>query len=90
MSEPTHFTKFEVELIHGSLDFTLNNWISWLAKDDLPGGWSPRDAEAVIETLEGLIKKFHAVSAPPWDEEEEIEDEELPNNVLHFPFGGEE
>ena len=89
MSEPTYFTKFEMELLHGSLDFTLNNWISWLAKDDLPGGWNPRDAEAVIETLEGLIKKFHTVSAPPWDEEE-IEDEELPNNVLHFPFGGEE
>ena len=89
MSEPIRFTKFEVELIHGSLDFTLNNWISWLAKDDLPGGWSPRDAEVVIETLEGLIKKFYTVSAPPWDEEE-IEDEELPNNVLHFPFGGEE
>ena len=89
MSDPTHFTKFEMELIHGSLDFTLNNWISWLAKDDLPGGWSPRDAEVVIETLEGVIKKFYTVSAPPWDEEE-IEDEELPNNVLHFPFGGEE
>lgn len=89
MSDPTHFTKFEMELIHGSLDFTLNNWISWLAKDDLPGGWSPGDAEVVIETLEGVIKKFYTVSAPPWDEEE-IEDEELPNNVLHFPFGGEE
>ncbi len=89
MSDPKYFTKFEMDLIHGSLDFTLNNWISWLAKDDLPGGWSLRDAEAVIETLEGLIKKFHTVSAPPWDEEE-IEDEELPNNVLHFPFGGEE
>ena len=89
MSEPAHFTKFEVELIHGSLDFTLNNWISWLAKDDLPGGWSPKDAEVIIETLEGLVRKFHTVSAPPWDEEE-IEDEELPDNVLHFPFEGEE
>jgi hypothetical protein len=39
--------------------------------------------------LEGVIKKFYTVSAPFWDEEE-IEDEELPNNVLHFPFGGEE
>lgn len=89
MSEPTHFTKFEMELIHGSIDFTLNNWNSWLAKDDLPDGWSPRDAEDVIETLEGLVKKFSTVSAPPWDEEE-IEDEELPDNVLHFPLGGEE
>ena len=89
MSEPTHFTKFEMELIHGSIDFTLNNWNSWLAKDDLPDGWSPRDAEVMIETLEGLVKKFSTVSAPPWDEEE-IEDEELPDNVLHFPLGGEE
>ena len=89
MSEPTHFTKFEMELLYGSIDFTLNNWNSGLAKDDLPDGWSPRDAEDVIETLEGLVKKFSTVSAPPWDEEE-IEDEELPDNVLHFPLGGEE
>ena len=88
MSEPTHFTKFEMELLYGSVDFTLNNWNSWLAKDDLPDGWSPRDAEDVIETL-ALVKKFSTVSAPPWDEEE-IEDEELPDNVLHFPLGGEE
>jgi len=89
VSEPTHFTKFEMELIHGSIDFTLNNWNSWLAKDDLPDGWSPKAAEDVIETLEGLVKKFSTVSPPPWDEEE-IEDEELPDNVLPFPLGGEE
>ena len=89
MSEPTYFTKFEMELLYGSVDFTLNNWNSWLTKDDLPDGWSPRDAEVVIETLEGLREKFHTVSTKD-KHEEEIEDEELPNNVLHFPFGGEE
>jgi hypothetical protein len=88
MSEPTHFSKIEMEVIYGSIELTLNSWNSWLANDNLPSGWSPEHAEYMIGVLEGIVEKFNAVSGKDRDEEE-IE-EELPNNVLHFPFGGEE
>lgn len=89
MSDPIHFNKIEMEAIYGSVELSLNSWKSWLANNGLPSGWSSEDAGLMIGVLESIVEKFHIVSAKERDEEE-IEDEELPNNVLHFPFGGEE
>lgn len=54
----TTFTNGEIMTIEVCLELSREMWKSSLLKEDLPGGWEPDRAKAMISNIEALIKKF--------------------------------
>ena len=54
----TSFTDGEMMTIEVCLELSRDMWKFWLLTEELPGGWEPDRAKAMISNIEGLMKKF--------------------------------
>jgi len=79
MRQIAFFSPDDAVLMESCVESTLSSWKGWIEQDDLPEGWTIKDALDIIEHLVVLKKKVANISNafnPPVSEEIRAEVEE--------------
>ncbi len=84
------FSVGEINLITSLLTHAYQSWTEMLEEDDFPEGHTREDCEAILEIIVETLEKFliilEEVSDDDDDDESEENEENVPNNIIKFPF----